>query len=85
MDVEAAFQCGLCLARLEHVKEAKPYFEKVLQMDKEHADAYYNLGVAYVFEENKEKALALFKKATKIQPDHFLAGNGIRLLEQESK
>ncbi len=63
MDVEATFQCGLCLARLEHVKEAKPYFEKVLQMDKEHADAYYNLGVAYVFEENKEKALALFKKS----------------------
>ena len=32
-DVEAVFQCGLCFARLEHVQEAKPYFEKVLEMD----------------------------------------------------
>ena len=32
-------------------------------MDEEHADAYYNLGVAYVFEEKKEKALALFKES----------------------
>lgn len=54
-------------------------------MDEEHADAYYNLGVAYVFEDNNEKALALFKKATEIQPDHFLAGNGVRLLEQEAE
>ena len=84
-DVEAVFQCGLCFARLEHIQEAKPYFEKVLEMDEEHADAYYNLGVAYVFEENNEKALALFKKATEIQPHHFLAGNGVRLLEQEAE
>lgn len=42
-------------------------------MDEEHADAYYNLGVAYVFEENNEKALTLFKKATEIQPDHFFS------------
>ena len=53
-------------------------------MDEEHADAYYNLGVAYVFEENNEKALALFKKAIEIQPS-LLAGNGVRLLEQEAE
>ncbi|GAA3321213.1 hypothetical protein GCM10020331_036050 [Ectobacillus funiculus] len=63
-DAEAMFQYGLCLARLEYVKEAKPMFEKkAVALDPDHADAYYNLGVVYVFEENAEKkALEMFKK-----------------------
>ena len=84
-DVDARFQYALCLANAELYDELINQLNLVVEQDPGHADAYYNLGVAYVFEENNEKALTLFKKATEIQPDHFLAGNGIRLLEQEAE
>lgn len=44
----------------------KFYFEKVLEMDEEYVDVYYNLGVVYVFEENNEKVFVLFKKVIEI-------------------
>jgi len=81
-DASAHFQYGLCLAQAGHIQEAKKEFEKTIDLDQHHADAYYNLGVAYAFEENREEALKMFDMALSIQPDHLLAGNGKRLLEE---
>jgi tetratricopeptide (TPR) repeat protein len=51
-------------------------------MAPEHADAYYNLGVAYGYKEEGKKAIAMFEKALQIQPDHLLAGYGKELIEK---
>ena len=52
------------------------------EADPDHADAFYNLGVAYAaHEEDAEKALIYFEKALEAQPDHALAGNGKKLME----
>ena len=56
--MEAFFQYGLCLAQQELVDEAMIQFSKCIEIEPEHADAYYNLGVAYGYKEDTEKALA---------------------------
>jgi tetratricopeptide (TPR) repeat protein len=71
----------LCLAQLDLIDESIAQFEKCIELDSEHSDAYYNLGVAYGFKENSSKALAMFEKALEIQPDHVLAGYGKKLIE----
>jgi tetratricopeptide (TPR) repeat protein len=54
-----------------------------VELDELHADAYYNLGVAYGFMEDGKKALEMFEKALEVQPDHLLAGYGKKLIEKE--
>jgi tetratricopeptide (TPR) repeat protein len=46
-------------------------------------NAYYNLGVAYAgHKDDADKALEYFNKAVEIQPDHMLAGYGIKMIEK---
>jgi tetratricopeptide (TPR) repeat protein len=83
-DNEALFQFGLCQGRIGDVKSALNSFEKVTQQDEEHADAWYNLGVSLSFFDRDDEALAAFEKALVIQPDHYLAGNGKRNIENKN-
>ena len=80
-DAEAHFQYGLCLAREGFIDEAINALDLAISMDPQHADALYNLGVAYGYKENGEKALEMFNRALEIQPDHLLAGHGKKLIE----
>ena len=48
----------------------------MLKLNPDHTDAYYNLGVIELYNENMEDALNCFNKALRIQPDHLLAANG---------
>jgi tetratricopeptide (TPR) repeat protein len=80
-DAEAHFQYGLCLAREGFIDEAVISLEQAVTLDSQHADALYNLGVAYGFKEDGEKALEMFNRALEIQPDHLLAGHGKKLIE----
>ena len=73
---------GLCLANQEYIDEAIIQLEKCIQLDPKHSDAFYNLGVAYGYKEDGDKALQMFEKALEIQPDHVLAGHGKDLIEQ---
>ena len=50
----------------------------------QHADALYNLGVAYGYKEDAQKALEMFNRALVVQPDHLLAGHGKKLIEEHS-
>ena len=85
-DTEAKFQYGLALARAGVMDEAIKKLTEVVEADPEHADAFYNLGVAYSGMENQlENALEYFNKALAIQPDHILASNGKKLVEQALK
>lgn len=72
-DIEAIFQRGLCSAFLDHLNQAKQDFITVISHDEDHADAYFNLGVAYAYEGEIEQALEQLDKAIEIQPNHFLA------------
>ena len=82
-DTEARFQYGLALAKSGEYKQAIDQLEKVVQQDPEHADAYYNLGVAYgSLYNDTEKALIFFEKAIDAQPDHQLAHYGKRMIQK---
>lgn len=82
-DVEARFQYALVLAGAEVYEEAIKQFEIVVSKEPTHADAFYNLGVAYLgYYENQEKAEQFFNKALEIQPDHVLSGYGIKMIEK---
>ncbi|MCX8047792.1 MAG: tetratricopeptide repeat protein, partial [Anoxybacillus gonensis] len=53
-----------------------------VQLNNRHADAYYNLGVAYAYKDDPQTAHAMFEQALAIQPDHLLAGHGKKLMER---
>ncbi|MEH6941939.1 tetratricopeptide repeat protein, partial [Bacillus sp. JJ722] len=82
-DNDARFQYALCLANAELYEELIKVLEEVLERDPKHADALYNLGVAYAGHlEDAEKALECFTKALEAQSDHMLAANGKKIMEQ---
>ncbi len=82
-DIDARFQYALALAQSEVYEMAVKQFEIIINKDPNHADAYYNLGVAYLgFYESPEKAETFFNKALEIQSDHVLAGYGLKMIEK---
>lgn len=80
-DDDILFQYGLALAQSNILNDAKQVFLDVLKLNPNHSDAYYNLGVIELFNENMEDALNCFNKALGIQPDHLLAANGKKNVE----
>lgn len=82
-DLEARFQRGLCSAVLNHLTPAKQDFLQVLERENDHADAHYNLGVIYLYEEKKDQASIHFDQALRIQPHHVLAQHAKKLLQGE--
>lgn len=61
-DNEARFQFGMCLANEHMLEEAVTTFTEVITRDPQHADAFYNLGVAYAYLEKKTKHLRCWVK-----------------------
>jgi tetratricopeptide (TPR) repeat protein len=82
-DHEALFQFGLCQARTGDIQTALNTFEKVVKQHEKHTDAWYNLGVTLTYFDRDAEALQAFEKALAIQPDHYLAGNGKRNIENK--
>jgi tetratricopeptide (TPR) repeat protein len=82
-DVDARFQYALCLANAELYDELINQLNLVVEQDPGHADAYYNLGVAFAgYREDAKAAMVYFDKALEAQPDHMLAAHGKKLLEE---
>ncbi len=81
-DVSYLFQYGLSLAQSNAIMEAKTIFTKVVTLDEEHSDAYYNLGVIAAFEDQPETALKHFNQALALHPEHYLAANGKKQIEK---
>lgn len=82
-DAEAHFQYGLCLAKEDFIDEAIVSLNQAVGFDSLHADALYNLGVAYGYKEDGKKALEMFDRALVVQPDHLLAAHGKKLIENQ--
>jgi len=70
---DTLFQYGLALAQTNYMSEAETVFNEVLQIDRNHADALYNLGVIAVYQDDTKLALAYFDEALQSQSDHALA------------
>lgn len=67
---------GICEMMLQRFKESKKALERAIALDRNHADAYNNLGVIYyqfgVFRKqggNFNKAIKMYNKAIALSPD----------------
>jgi tetratricopeptide (TPR) repeat protein len=80
-DVDARFHYGLNLAQENQLDLAIEQFDACIQLDANHADAYYNLGVAYAFKEETSKALGFLNEALRIDPEHSMAASVKQFIE----
>jgi tetratricopeptide (TPR) repeat protein len=58
-------------------EKAMEGFKNVLLIDENHYQSYGNLGLCYVYLDNKEEAIKCFKKSLEIEPDYFVAKNNL--------
>lgn len=72
------FQYGLALARTDFVAEAEEVWQEVLQLNAQHADTLYNLGIIAVQNNDKQLATSYFNQALEAQPNHKLAKQAIQ-------
>lgn len=69
---EIYFEYAYCLAELGQANLAKGYYEKVIQSNNKSTAALNNLGIIYKQEDDLQKAISLFKSASKFEPDKAL-------------
>lgn len=81
-DMEILFQYGLSLAQVNEVDHAKAIFQNVIKQDEQHSDAHYNLGVIALYQDDPKTSLHHFNAALAVQPDHLLAANGKKKVEE---
>lgn len=62
---------GIELTGKEKYKEAAEKFQKALEKDPNFIDAYYNLGILYEFRGDDEKAVNIFSKALRLNPEDY--------------
>lgn len=77
------FQYGLALAQTNFMSEAEEVLKEVLEIESEHADALYNLGVIAVHQDDTKIALSYFEQALNVQANHALAKQAKENLEQQ--
>lgn len=70
---ESLFQYGLALAKMNFQNEAEVIWQRVLKLDKTHADTLYNLGIIAMNKQDNSLAIAYFDNTLSAQPDHMLA------------
>lgn len=84
-DAEIWFMHGLCMGKCEAIDESIRALEEAVKLDCKHADALYNLGVAYFMQGNTKLAEKNILKALDLQPEHLLARHAWRVLKGEVK
>src|SRR6266566_4887489 len=62
---------GICDLMLQRYKEARKNFNRAVKTDRNHADAYSNLGAAYFGKKQFDKAAISYSKALELDPDVF--------------
>ncbi|MFS0575307.1 tetratricopeptide repeat protein [Sporosarcina sp. 179-K 3D1 HS] len=82
-DLEIRLSYGILLAKMELFPQAADEFRFVLELDPDHADAHYNLGIVYaVSTDRKEDALHHLEQSFTIEPDHMEARNIFNMIQQ---
>src|ERR1700728_2965481 len=64
-------EIGFLLAVLQRNPEAKPHFERAIDLVPGYAAAHYHLGVLYWLEEDPNRAIPLLQTAVKLAPAMF--------------
>ena len=82
-DPEIWFMYGLCMGKCEVIDESIRALQIAIQIDDTHADAHYNLGVAYFMCENQKAAHRHILYTLQLQPEHLLAKHALRILTSE--
>lgn len=67
-NVESIYKEGLSLQHLGRFNEAEAKYKEVLQWDKNHANAWHNLGMLYYMNKQYQDALAMLGKSLSIDP-----------------
>ena len=60
---------GICDLMLQRYKEARKNFNRAIKIDRNHADAYNNLGVVYYVERDNARAIKNYERAVALNPD----------------
>ena len=72
----------IMLQHQQRYLDARVEFEKAITLLPNYANAYYNLGLTYEFEDQLNSAKAAYKQALALQPDMDLAAEGLGRLQQ---
>jgi len=62
--------------------KAIEYYEKIIELYPNDAEAYYNMGFAYSNKSDYDKAIECYKKAIILNPDYAEAYNNLSIVEQ---
>lgn len=75
---------GVVYNQLNNLDEAILCFKKIIKIDKNFADAYYNLGIIFKRMDRVDDAISNYNKCIKIKPNKFEAYNNIGNVYRET-
>jgi protein O-mannosyl-transferase len=76
-DSKIHFKMGIVLVKLGLQDNAEEYFQNTIEINKNHYEANYYLGLHYAEKEEFEKAKKFYKKALEIRSDHSESLNNL--------
>lgn len=68
-----------------NLAEAMDYLNQALEINVNHDEAHYFLGIIYKRQRNEEKAIHHFREVLRINPDHVQAKRESYLMESHTK
>jgi Tfp pilus assembly protein PilF len=71
------FEQGLAQMNKGNSLAAKTFYEKVLEKDPHHANAYSQLGAIHYEKGELDRAIEIFREGLRRKPDHFVLNNNI--------
>lgn len=71
------FEQGLAQMNNGNQLAAKAFYERVLEADPHHANAYSQLGAIYFERGDFDRAIKVFREGLRRKPDHFVLNNNI--------
>ncbi len=71
------FEQAMEQTRQGNLTAARAFYERVIEQDPHHADAYSQLGALSFDRRDYRTAIGVFKKGLKRKPDHFVLNNNI--------
>lgn len=78
-------QLGLALACQSKFDEAKQYLTKAISLNQGNVDAYYNLAKVYELNKEEKKAVILYKKIIRLDPNYINAFLNLAMVAYEKK
>jgi len=89
LTIKETFELAVQNHQNNNLQDAQDYYQKVLELDPNYADAYNNLGVLYKELEEHQKAKDCYEKAIVINPNytdaHYNLGNIFKELGENQK